>query len=510
VINRTIKIFILQTMLLFSGVLFVYGQKVRDIDYTSDILQGIKINGEDVRKLVGNAAFRDSSTTMYCDSAYFYKNEDIDAFGNIRIFPNRSNTQLTGKSLHYNKAERTASISRDVILVDNNSILKTDIIYYNVATGIANYPNKGTITKENSIIVSNKGAFNSNINTFYLKEKVVVTNPSYIIHTDTMNYITTTKEVEFLGPTIITSKEDSIYCESGWYDTKTDISEFRKNAWLKGSGKIIHGDTLYYEKKTGYGRGYGHVEVWDTTQDVLIRGNYATIDRPKQIAVVTKKALMIWVDKNDSLYLHADTIRTGIFTEYKDSLTLDTFKFVKAYHHVKFFKPNFQGLCDSMFYSLKDSTLQLIGKPVLWSEGYQLTADYAKLFTKNQKMEHLEMNGLSFIINLVDSGHFDQIKGKNMVGYFVKNEIVKMIVKGNGQSIYFPLDKGGIQGVNKTESSSIILYFRERKFNKITYINSVSGTLTPLDQYPKEEMQLKDFQWHIEKRPGKWQDVFIW
>jgi lipopolysaccharide export system protein LptA len=501
----------IQAVLFFPGVLFVYGQKVRNIEYQSVYAEGIKINGEEIQKLVGNAAFRDSATTMYCDSAYFYKNHDIDAFGTIRIYPNRGKTKLTGKSLHYNATERIASISRDVVLVDNNSTLRTDIIYYNVATGMANYPNKGIITKENSIIESNTGDFNSNNNTFYLKNHVIVNNPSYHITTDTMNYITTSKLVEFQGPTIITSKDDSIYCESGWYRTETDISEFRKNAWLKGNGKVIRGDTLYYEKITGFGIGHGNVEIWDTTQNVLIRGNYATIDRPKQIAVVTKKALMIWADKKDSLYLHSDTIHSGIFTELsKDSLKLDTFKFVKAYHHVKFFKPTFQGLCDSMYYSMKDSTLELVGKPVLWSEGYQLTADYAKLYTKKERMDHIEMNGLSFIVNQVDSNHFDQIKGKNMVGKFVNNEIVSLTVKGNGQSLYFPQDQGEIQGVNKTESSSIILYFRDRKFTRITYVNSVSGALTPLSQYPAEEMRLKDFQWHNNRRPQKWQDVFIW
>jgi hypothetical protein len=159
---------------------------------------------------------------------------------------------------------------------------------------------------------------------------------------------------------------------------------------------------------------------------------------------------------------------------------------------------------------MKDSTLELIGKPVLWSENYQLTAQYAKLFTKKQKMEHLEMNNLAFIISLVDTNYFNQIKGKNMTGYFSDNNIYKLVVKGNGQSLYFPLDQNEVQGVNKTESSSIIMYFKNKKFDKITYVNSVSGAFTPLDQYPKDEMRLKDFQWHNDKRPWKWQDVFTW
>lgn len=511
--NRLQKIIFLQAMLLFSGVLFVYGQKVRRIDYASEYAEGVRINGEDVQKLMNNVMFKDSSTTMYCDSAYFYPNNDIDAYGSIRIFPRRggSNTKLTGKFLHYNAFERVANISQEVVLNDDKTILKTDIIYYNLNTGTADYPTPGEITKEDTRIVSKLGMYDTNNRTFHLKKNVVVTNPSYRIKTDTMDYITYKKIVEFQGPTIITSDSDSIYCERGWYNTSNDISEFRKNAWLKGRGKVIKGDTLYYEKLTGNGKGYGNVEIWDTTQNIRIRGNYAYLNRPKQIAVVTKKALMIWADVTDSLYLHADTIRTGVFTELRsDSVTFDTFKYVKAYYHVKFFKSSFQGCCDSMFYSLKDSSLEMHRNPILWAGLYQLTADYAKMFTKNQKMDRLQMDGSPFIVSKEDTSHYNQIKGKNMMGFFKDNDLTRLEVKGNGQSIYFPIDQGEVQGVDKNESSNINLYFEKRQLNKITYINSVTGDLTPLAKFTQAELFLKDFNWHSDKRPVKWQDVFLW
>jgi lipopolysaccharide export system protein LptA len=448
---------------------------------------------------------------MYCDSAYFYGNQDIDAFGNIRIYPDQGNTKLTGNILHYRYETRTADIKENVVLVDEKSTLKTHALYYDLNSSVGYYPGKGVITSENNVIVSKSGTYNKNLKTFFFKDSVTVTNPSYLIETDTMNYITYNKVVEFQGPTLITSKDDSIYCEKGWYDTKTDISSFRQNAWLKGNGRVIKGDTLYYEKNTGFGKGFGHVELWDTTQNVIIRGNFATVDRPKQIAVVTKKALLIQVDKNDSLFMHADTIRTGIFIEQlADTLAPDTFKFAKAYHHVKFFRPDLQGKCDSMYYSFKDSTMEFIGEPVFWTGKTQLTAAYVKGYIKNQQLEKMDLNNMAFIISQIDTIHFDQIKGRNMTAFFHENELYRMNVKGNGQSIYFPVEDNEVQAVDKNESSDIVIFFKEKALDRITYINTVTGTMYPLEELSGNDLILKDFKWYGEIRPAKWTDIFNW
>lgn len=509
---RHFKFFIVFILLIsLVDLLPLFSQKDRIIVYKSDYTTYDKKTGPEVKKLMGNVAFQDSTTTMFCDSAYFYDNQDIDAYGNVRIYPDQGNTKLTGKVLHYKAATRIADIKEDVVLVDEKATLRTASIYYDMNSSVGYYPNKGVITSENNVIVSKSGAYNKTARTFFFKDSVTVTNPSYLIETDTMNYITYSKVVEFQGPTFITSKDDSIYCERGWYDTNTQISSFRKNAWLKGDGKVIKGDTLYYEKLTGFGKGYGNVEVWDTTQNVLIRGNLATVNRADQTAVVTKRALLIQVDKKDSLFMHADTIRTGIFTALrKDSSAVDTFKFARAYHHVKFFRPDLQGKCDSMHYSFRDSTMEFIGTPVLWAEKTQLTSQYMKAYIKNQKIDKMDMKTMAFIVSQVDTGHFDQIKGRDMTAFFSNNEIYKMIVKGNGQSIYFPLDRGEIQGTLKSESSDIVIFFKNRTLDRITYINSPNGVMYPLDELSGQDLFLKDFKWHNDKRPRKWTDIFKW
>ena len=508
-------------IVLFLLTIQVHSQK--HIVYNAVTMEFSKSIAPDAYRLLGNVVFIDRAAKMYCDSAYYYSvTENIDAFGNVRIVPDsKGNTSLTGKVLHYKAADRIANILGDVVLVDDSATLTTATIFYNMTTGIADYPGKGKIVQGQTTIISELGAYNKYTKEAHFKRKVVVTNPQGIIHTDTMNYSTASKNVYFLGPTIINSTDkDTIYCEKGWYNMNNGKSSYRQNAWIKGGSNTIKGDTLYYEKFTGLGKAYGNIEMRDSSQNYILKGDYASYDRPNKTGLVTKKALMIQVDNKDSLYLHGDTIYYGYFTKLKHDSTsgvLDTFKYVKAFHHVKFFRSDLQGKCDSLYYSFQDSTLQFIGLPVLWAQGNQLTAEHMKIFIKNKQMERLELTTSSLIVAQRDSGKFDQIKGRNMTGYFVNNGLRRMNVKGNGQMIAFhkEREKGPIIGIQKTESSDIKLLFKKNEkdklgLDKISYINSVQGTYNPPFELKGGDLLLKDFIWLEDFRPKTWSEIFIW
>jgi hypothetical protein len=213
------------------------------------------------------------------------------------------------------------------------------------------------------------------------------------------------------------------------------------------------------------------------------------------------------------LYLHADTIFSGVYTELTDSATnrVDTFKYVKAYYHVKFFRADLQGKCDSLYYSFKDSSLQFIRKPVLWSDNMQMKGEHVQIYTKNRKIDKMYINSSAFIISQDnDTVQFNQIKGRNIIGYFVNNQLSKMEVKGNGQFLYFAKDGPDLVGINKTESSNINMYFKSNKLSKITPINSVEGAFYPPEELKGNDLFLKDFEWFDKIRPRKWTDIFRW
>jgi hypothetical protein len=188
--------------------------------------------------------------------------------------------------------------------------------------------------------------------------------------------------------------------------------------------------------------------------------------------------------------------------------TIENEKIFKAYYKVKFWRTNLQGLCDSLNYFSRDSTVQLFVNPVLWSENRQLTSDYMEMKSNTNIPDEIRMKGNSFIISKLDSLKFDQIKGKNMIGYVIDKKITRIDVDGNGQTLYYAQDKNDLIGLNKAESSKISIRFNEGKISKIVLISDPIGKLKPILQIEDEERKLQGFDWKEGIRPLSKMDIF--
>ena len=62
-----------------------YGQKKVKLQ-NADVLRLGKSDGTTFQHLIGNVVFVQNETTIYCDSAHFFRRENsVNAFGNVRI-----------------------------------------------------------------------------------------------------------------------------------------------------------------------------------------------------------------------------------------------------------------------------------------------------------------------------------------------------------------------------------------------------------------------------------------
>ena len=107
-----------------------------------------------------------------------------------------------------------------------------------------------------------------------------------------------------------------------------------------------------------------------------------------------------------------------------------------------------------------------------------------------------------------DTEMFDQIKGRNMTGYFKDNELYMVYVDGSGETIYYPDDQGAIIGVNRATSSNIRIMIEKRRVTDIIFINKPDGDLTPLFLVDPREERLKDFRWLKYLQPLDKYDIF--
>ena len=94
--------------------------------------------------------------------------------------------------------------------------------------------------------------------------------------------------------------------ENGWYNTITDISEFNENARVKNGDQVLTGDSLYYERKNGYGQAFRNVQVIDTVQDVVVNGQYALYQKSLGYTLITEKPEALFIDKGDTLFMRSN------------------------------------------------------------------------------------------------------------------------------------------------------------------------------------------------------------
>jgi hypothetical protein len=219
-------------------------------------------------------------------------------------------------------------------------------------------------------------------------------------------------------------------------------------------------------------------------------------------AFMTDSAVAKMAEKTDTLNVHADTL-------YATFDTAQNIRDVKFYYKVKFFRKDLQGVCDSMAYHGNDSTMVMYREPVMWSDSNQLTADSISLVLRNGEADTMVMYNSAFIISRDDTNKFNQIKGRDMIAYFRNNDIYKVRVQGNAETIYFVREEDkSLIGVDKAASSNMLIFLENNKINTITYIEKPIHVLTPEKDVSVHDLKLRGFVWMEERRPMSVLDIF--
>ena len=199
--------------------------------------------------------------------------------------------------------------------------------------------------------------------------------------------------------------------------------------------------------------------IADTNNNIIVLGNYAWYYKEPERFMVTDSAMFIQINRTDSLFLHADTISAITVSD----TTADGYRLMRAYYGCRIFSKDLQAKCDSLSYSFQDSVIRIYVNPVLWSEENQLTSDSMAIFTKNRQADRMELYNSAFVVSQVDSLRFNQIKGRSLTGYFRENELYKINIDGNGESIYYLVDGDEIMGINTTRCARIEIFVEDGK-----------------------------------------------
>lgn len=471
-------------------------------------MRNLKIDGQEIRRLIGDVIIRHDDVTMKCDSAYEYVGTNhFDAFSRVVII--QENTTLYGDTLRFNGNTKTGKVRGDTVkLVDEEATLITQFLDFNTQQNSAFFYNGGIITTSDSHFSSQRGYFYSNQDRYVFSGDVAYKDPDILVNTDSLEYHSNTETIYFFGPSRIYGEKEYLYSEEGWHNRSNNQSEFQTNTYIDNGNQRLFGDIVFYDQQRGYAKLTNNGCIIDSTRKLILYGHEIEYFEETEYSEVRKDPLAISIsEQGDSLYYRGDLL---IGESIKDSINTDStlYQLLKGDGNVRFYRKDIQGVCDSMVFHEQDSILFMHKSPILWNESHQLTANDIKILFKNDNIDRMEFHGASFVSSQEDSTRFNQIKGREMIGYFQNGNLVKLNVNGNGETIYYVRDEGKLSAVNKAESSRLTIALRDSKISSIMFRNEPKATLFPIAKAELQDVMLSGFEWHNSKRPLSKLDIF--
>ncbi|MDQ2862811.1 MAG: LPS export ABC transporter periplasmic protein LptC [Bacteroidota bacterium] len=634
-----------------------------------------------LQTIAGGAIVKQGTTIFNADSIAINPNTHIvEAFGNVHI-NQADSVQTYAQYLKYIGTDKTAFLKKDVKLQDKKSTIFTKELDYNLGTGIGNYHNGGKVINGKTIITSQDGTYYADTKDVYFKNNVVVNEPKNHITTDSLLYNMKSQASNYTGTTHITNKEFDIYTTQGTYDFNTGNALFTsRTTIIDSNNRVYTANRMALDNKSGDAQLEGNAIVKDSAGGYIVFANQIFSHKKNNSFLATRKPVLIIKQKNDSIYIAADTIFSGYSTAVKNedfivkndslsndslhkkmmadtlqiadtsrknqlpklknerdssyhlahlidslntqrrnikeenfqkekaifsdslrlmhlkkdsikpdsvksifkekdigkrdslrlqksdtskagilhlqkkdgpgmpdtsqlrkgnvaempdtlhrqrkdtTITLDSLELQKkdtisgpdssryflAFHHVRIYSDSLQSVCDSLFFSTKDSVFRLYYSPIIWSGHTQVTGDTIFLFTKNKKVERFYTFEKGMIVNKTAQGFYNQISGKTINGYFVDGSINYMRVKGSqSESIYYAQDNDSAYlGMNRATGDVIDFYFKKDDLKKVLFVNDVKGKFYPMRKIPADQKLLKDFIWLDDKRPKNKLELF--
>ncbi len=472
----------------------------------SDVLKKSKDN-PNAQILVGDVSFRHDSIYMYCDSACFYeKTNSLEAFHNVK-FVQGDTLFLYGDYLFYDGNTQLAQVRNNVRMENRTTTLTTDSLNYDRIANLGYFFDGGTLMDEENVLTSDWGEYSPATKMSVFNYEVKLVNSQFTLTSDTLRYNTDTKIASIVGPSDIDSDENHIYSELGFYFTQQGQAELLERSVLTNNGKQMTGDSLFYDRNRGIGEAFRNVEFVDTINKNMLTGDYCFYNQLTGYAFATDKAVATDFSQGDSLFIHADTLQLYTFHMDTDSV----YREARAYHKVRFYRTDIQGVCDSLVFSSKDSCLTLYQDPILWNGKQQLLGEEIMVYMNDSTIDWAHIQNQALSVEQIDSLNYNQVSGKDMKAYFEGGEMKQVDVDGSVRLIYYPMEKDStLLGMNCSETSKLSMFLENRKLKKMAMSPKSNGTLYPMTQIPPAKMKLDNFAWFDYVRPLSKADIFNW
>ncbi|MDX1940652.1 MAG: OstA-like protein [Saprospiraceae bacterium] len=490
--------------------------------------------------LFGNVALINNTQKLFTERLDYDVSTKIATYFEGATLTNNE-TQLSSRRGYYYVRNNEIFFRDSVVVIDPEFSLRSDTLKFNTESRTVFFLAPTLITTDSSKIYCEDGFYDTYNNLAEFRENAQYArgetqqatadtirydgkNRIYILKGDahftginqeavanTIRYEENNDKYYLTGNASYRDSTRNIVAEDIIYDRKNELYSTKGRSRIIDPPQILEADAVAYTELNGTGVASGNVIWQDTSANLTILCERSDFNRKTNYIKATGgqrgRPLLITEIDNDSLFLSSDTL---LALQTLDSLSSDTVRTLFAYNRVRIYKSNLQGICDSLTYTSTDSIFHLYKEPILWSDTSQFVADTMDLQLRNDQIDRIFLHSNAFIVNSADQIFFNQVKGRDITAFFEENELRKMDVQGNAESVYYAKDdENAYIGVNKILCSEMMMYFGNNNIDEIRFYAQPKANLIPMKQADHETLKIEGFSWEITKRPKNRDDVFI-
>ena len=463
----------------------------------------------DAQIVKGRVHFTHKGSSLWCDSAYFYQQSNsVKAFGHVRYVQGKE-VSLKADRAAYDGIRQLLEARNNVVLTHGNKTLYTDSLDYDRFNDYAYFFEGGRLVDGKDRLVSDWGDYNLKTREATFWYNVKMRSGDRTVTTDELHYDTQKSLAHVVGPSKIIQNGSVINTSDGYFDSKSDRAEMYGRSTVVDKDKEITGDSLFYNKRTGLARGLGNVVYVDKRNRNQLTGQRLIYNEKTGYGFATGHALVKDYSQEDTLYMHADSMKVYTFNINTDSM----YRKVHCFNHVKVYRQDIQAICDSLVFNSQDSCMTMYRDPIAWTGTRQILGEIIKVYMNDSTVReaHVINQALS-VERIPGEKYFNQLSSKEISGYFIKGKIRRVFASGNAKAIFYPIDDkdSTLQGHIYIETDTIKMFISpERKLEKI-WTPKNTGVMLPMTQIPAEKLKLPEFAWFEELRPTDPEDVFYW
>lgn len=268
--------------------------------------------------LIGKVKIRQGATLFFCDSLVWNEATNyMQAYGNVHI-KEADSINIYSQYLQYDGARKIALFRKNVRLSDANSTLFTEEMEYDMNGKVGQYRNNGRIESKQTTLTSRQGYYYADIKDVYFTGNVKMSDPDVVLASDSLLYNTSSQVATFIAPTTIKSGNSIINTREGYYDLKLKKAKFGSRTRMQDSTSVMIANDFVFDEKSGLGEAVGNVLYKDTAQGLLLFSNRVFFHKINKNFLATEKPVLVTVQEQDSIFIAADTIYSGLLKDIKN------------------------------------------------------------------------------------------------------------------------------------------------------------------------------------------------